>query len=100
MSKRPEKLKGPEVGQDVYVPTSLYLSHGADDFIGGLCEVIEVKDGISAGKSVPFIRVKERPSTSYNWKRLLEKQESLQAEYGTRRGYPDPDLDPEFNRWD
>lgn len=92
--------KPPKVGDEVYIPTSLYLSHGADDFEGGLCEVIEVKPGLSAGEDTTYIRVKERSFTQYNWKFLAEKQKEYKETYGDRRGHADPDYRPEFNRWD
>jgi hypothetical protein len=90
----------PKVGDEIYVDTSLYLSHGADDFIGGKATVIEVKDGKSAGKVVPFVVVKEKPYAQLNWEFLREKQAKLAEEFGERRAHADPDLRPEFNRWD
>ncbi len=88
------------VGSQIYVPTSLYLSHGADDFQGGLCKVSEVKAGISAGEEATFVSVEERPGHSYNWAYLEPKQAELRERFGTDRGYPDPDNAPEANRWD
>ena len=41
----------------IYVQTELYMSHGCDDFQGGLAEVCEVRKDKSAGKLVPYIRV-------------------------------------------
>lgn len=90
----------PQVGDDIYLPTALYLSHGADDFIGGLARVRRVGPGMSAGEYVPFVEVAERPGTYYNWRHLREEQEKLRTKFGDNRSYPDPDLRPEFNRWD
>jgi hypothetical protein len=89
----------PNVGDTIYVPTALYLSHGVDDFRGGAATVIEVKDSISGGKPAPFVRVAERPETSYNWLFLEPEQEKLKEEFGEERAYPDPDYTPEFNEW-
>ena len=90
----------PKVGDEVYVGTALYMSHGADDFQGGLCKITEVGVGISAGKPEWFVSVEERPGHGYNYSILLESQEKWKAEFGTNRGYPDPDNSPESNRWD
>ena len=88
----------PNVGDDVYVGGAMYLSHGVDDFQGGLCKIAEVTTGISAGKPEWFISVVERPG--YNYAILMESQDQWKAEYGTNRGHPDPDNSPESNRWD
>ena len=89
----------PEVGSDVYVPSAWYMFHGVDDFQGGLCKVTSVKLDTSGGEPAWFITVHERPGYSYNWSSLSERQDELRAEHGTARGYPDPDNDPEANRW-
>jgi len=93
------KLNLPQIGKDVYIPTSLYMGHGRDDFQGGLCKVIKIEEGISAGKKAYFIEVAERPGHMYNWEFLQEDQKELKKEYGKRRGCPDPDYRPEFNDW-
>lgn len=93
------KYEIPKVGTDLYVPTAFYLGHGRDDFLGGLCQVKNVEEDISAGKKVPFVEFVERPGHSYNLEYLLEKQTELKKEYGDRRGRPDPDYSPEFNDW-
>ncbi len=90
----------PKVGDVIYVGTSVYLSHGADDFIGGKAKVIEVKEGISGGQPAMFVRVEQRPSTSYNWEFLGLEQEKLKAQFGDEWSHADPDDRPEFNRWD
>lgn len=76
----------------------MYLSHGMDDFEGGLCKITKVDVGISAGKPEWFIEIEERPG--YNYHILMESQEEWKAQYGTNRGHPDPDDREEFNRWD
>lgn len=60
-----EPAPEPSVGQDAYVPSGRYLSHGRDDFSGGLCEIIDVTRGTSAGTDVPFVEFKERPGDQY-----------------------------------
>lgn len=87
----------PKVGQEIYLPSSMYMSHGADDFQGGLCKVATVSTMISAGKEVPFISVEERPGTQYNWDILAADQDLLEDLYGTSRGHADPDNRTEYN---
>ena len=84
----------PKVGDFIYLPTELYLSHGEDDFHGGLCEVEEVKSG---NGSVHWVVVKEK-SGQYSWEGYLEPmQEELRSEFGSEKGHADPDYRPEFN---
>lgn len=88
----------PKVGDDIYVRTSAYISHGEDDFHGGLCRVAKVTVDMSAGKPTWFISVEERPGTGYNWSILREEQAKLKAQFGDARGYEDPDYSP-TDRW-
>jgi len=85
------------IGDVVYVETELYLSHGRDDFRGGLAEVIEVTNAISKGKPTPFILIAQEPDTRHNWRLLAAAQKTLRAEFGKRWAGPDPDQRPEFN---
>ena len=94
------KEKKPKVGQDIYVGTSLYVYRGADDFHGGLCKITHVNYSTTLPpdhNNYCFVRIAERPGTSYNWKSLLEKQAEYKERFGETRGFPDPDNDPEFN---
>lgn len=84
----------PQVGQDVYVGSSLYLTHGRDDFAGGLCRIVAVYDEYPDG---PFVEVEEDPGAHHSWKYLKENQDDWRERYGDRRGRPDPDWRPEFN---
>jgi len=84
-------------GDVVYVDTELYISHGRDDFRGGLAEVTEVRPDISKGKPTPFIRVAQEPDTLHNWKILAADQKKLCAEFGKSWAHPDPDNRAEFN---
>lgn len=73
----------PKVGDDIYLPGAWYIDHGEDDRAGGLAEVVKVENGM--------IRVKEFPSSSFNWTALRDSQEKLKKEYGKNRAHPDPD---------
>lgn len=94
------KIKQPKIGDSIYVPTSLYVYRGSDDFAGGLATI----DKIDKSKHLPedninymMVGIKERPGTMYNWKNLLENQEKWKEEYGKQKAHPDPDDRPEFN---
>lgn len=87
-------------GDVIYVETELYLSHGADDIQGGLAEVTEVTTRSSAGNPTPFVRVASEPAALHNWRMLASRQKELRARHGRTWSHPDPDLRPEFNRWD
>jgi len=88
-------FKLPKKRDKIYVETELYLSHGADDFEGGLCTILKVeqKDGRV------FVTVKERPGWSYDYAYLLEKQGKLKKKYGNRKGRASPDMRYESNCW-
>lgn len=117
MSKKVEKTKEqrfdelrhqppieiPKIGDKIYVPTSLYLGHGMDDFEGGIATI----SGIVESNSLPkdhsnyyMVRIEERPGAKYNLRYLLENQEKWKKRYGEEIAHPDPDDRPEFNRWD
>ena len=91
-----KEITVPKVGDQIYVDTSLHVTHGIDDFIGGLCEVMSVE---KHEKNI-WITVKEEPDTKYNWSHLSELQDKLKIEFGNSRGHKRPDYRSEFNRLD
>ena len=93
------QVPGLRQGDVIYLDTELYISHGRDDFRGGLAEVIEFSSDISAGKLTPFVRAAQEPDTWHNWRELAAAQKKLRAEFGKRWAHPDPDHRPEFNEW-
>lgn len=96
----------PRIGDDIVIPTTLYLSHGADDFAGGQCKIVEIFDTIddAGSNALGFnrlsVRVAEKPASRHNWFVLIDDLEKNTERYGNSRGRPDPDLRPEFNKWD
>lgn len=94
--------KVPNVGDKIYIPTMLYISHGADDFEGGLATVTRVKAQVNVGELVHFISTKEGGShAETRWEEYLDKMQSeLKKEFGNQIAHPDPDYREEFNRWD
>jgi hypothetical protein len=93
-------METPEPGDIIYVNSSLFITHAADDFIGGQAIVIEVEERPSQGRMVPFIRVEEDPDSWYNWEHLEPQQEELEKHFGNDWAYAEPDFLPEFNTWD
>ena len=93
----------PKVGDVIYVPTSLYVYRGNDDFAGGKATINKVE----FSKHLPvdhynytMIGIEERPDTMYNWLPLVEKQKELKKMYADQIAHPDPDDRPEFNNED
>jgi len=87
----------PKVGEDIYVETRLHLSHGRDDTRGGLARVKRVFKSMSGGEMVWFVEVQEVPG-AFNWEQhLSKKQESLKAQFESRRAHSDPDYRDAFN---
>lgn len=92
--------KKPKLGQKIYVPTSLYVYRGRDDFAGGIATIskIEYNDSLPKNHSnYTFIGIKEKESTMYNWKVLLEEQEKLKKQFGEQITHPDPDYHEDVN---
>lgn len=91
----------PTVGQKIYVPTSLYVYRGQDDFLGGISTVnkIENSNHLPADHyNYTMVGIEERPGVMYNWNYLLENQDKWKDQYGDQIARPDPDNDPEFNQ--
>lgn len=90
-------FRKPLLGEPIYLPTSLHIYRGRDDFEGGLCTVNKIELGVSAGKPTYFIRIKENPGVQYNWEYLVENQEGWKEEYAGVRGAKSPDFRRKFN---
>lgn len=82
----------PKVGDEVYVPTKIYIDRGQDDVDGGIATVVEVKPGISGGKPTSYVTVKEHPGCGYNWEFLALEQEKHAKEFGQERAKRNPDV--------
>lgn len=93
----------PKKGDKIYVGSSYYLSHGVDDFEGGLATIESVDIDEKLDDSNPnkvFVSIKERPDTSYNWKYLQEQQTELAKTYAGKIAHPDPDYRVSANTWE
>ena len=89
----------PRIGEQVYIPSNLYLSHGVDDYEGGLTTVTEVDIGRPHDGFV-WIGVEFRESGSTRWDVLKASQEQLAQEFGTKAPKATPDYRAEFNKFD
>ena len=70
-----------KLGEDIYIPSGEYDGRSWGSFYGGLCEIIEIKEG-----GWELIKVRENSNTEYGYESLVEKQKELKKEYGKRRG--------------
>ncbi len=72
----------PRIGDQIYIPNSLFLGHGRDDIHGGQAKVRKTEKGISGGDEITFVYV-EGISRGYNWDQFLaQDQEKLKAQFG------------------
>jgi len=87
-------MRIPLIGEMIYIPTQLYISHGEDDVTGGLATInkIKVSDYLPKGHhNSIMVGVKEVKGTLYGWSYLLEHQEKWSEEYKGKVAHPDPD---------
>jgi len=90
-------IRKPKLRESIYVPSKLYVGHGRDDKIGGLAQIIRIRDDEKETINSIMIEVLEHRGTFYNWQILLERQDELKAKFGNTRAYPDPDYHPSVN---
>ena len=80
----------PEVGDEVYAPTLMYVEREEDDFIGGLCKVKKVIRQHNGIEMSHFIEVEECPEVMFNWDFLNRKQDEFEKKYGKQRAFKSP----------
>lgn len=90
-------MPDPKVGDQISVESASYLSHGRDDFQGGLAEIVEVTNSVFFDVGSTYVRVKELPDTWLNWPYLEKQQEALRTRFRDQRAHADPDYRPQFN---
>lgn len=98
--KKNKMPRQPIIGEQIYVPTSLYVYWGQDDFSGGKATINKIEHNDNLPKNhcnYTMVGIKERLGTMYNWSVLLEKQKELKERFGNQISHPDPDIRPEFN---
>jgi hypothetical protein len=93
----------PIIGEKIYVPTSLYVYRGKDDFEGGIATINKIEYSKHLSKNdinYTMVGIEGRPGCMYNWKSLLEEQKELKKRFGEQIAHPDPDYREEFNQPD
>lgn len=88
-----DRKRIPKIGDDIYLPSSLHLSHAVDDMLGGLAKVTNVE---VEGK-LTWVSTEEMPGVRYEWRGLERDQEKLKEEFKDRRARHVPDYSPKFN---
>lgn len=86
----------PKVGDEIYVGSSMSISNGSSDVVGGMAKVSSVDINERLGKdhvNGVMVSVEEHPGHGYNWHMLSEEQAELKKRFGKKRAYPDPDID-------
>jgi hypothetical protein len=99
---RGARMAKPKPGENIYIESTVYVHHGADDFLGGICKVKATRTSIQNGEEVTDVEVEEDPNSWSRWEGYLEpNQEKWKKEYGEQKGRLRPDLRAEFNDgWD
>ena len=94
INQEPKQPPTPKVGDKIYVPSSMSISHGSDDFAGGRATVKKVYKSMSGGDAnCLFVDIMEG-DRGYNWTQIIgPEQAKLKKEYGNRVAHPDPDID-------
>jgi hypothetical protein len=82
-------MKKPQVGQKIFVPSQLFLSHGSDDFAGGEATISRVYEQYGS----TWVEIAERTDHVYNWDIIGLDQAKLRKEYKGQKAHPDPDID-------
>ena len=91
-----KKNNKPKIGQDIYIPSAMYISRGSDDRVGGLAKIVDVEFSETLPEdhfNYCFVSVEEIPNVSFNYNSLMKQQEELKKQFGNNRAYPDPDID-------
>jgi len=93
-------MKKPKIEDKIYVYSSYYVYRGADDYIGGIATITDIKydDNLPEDHiNHIMIQINNQEGHWYNYKALLEKQEELKDNFGDKLAHADPDTRPEFN---
>jgi hypothetical protein len=92
--------KQPEIGDKIYVPSSLHVYRGMDDFAGGIATISSIKRSDTLPEdhnNYLMVGIEEREGTMYNYKSLMRDQVALSDRFGDQIAHPDPDDREEFN---
>lgn len=81
----------------IYVPSSISIYPGVDEFIGGIATVqdIIINKKLKANHiNGVFITIAERPKVKYNLHSLLLQQKDLAEKFGTIKSHITPGVVP------
>ena len=83
VKKKDQALPSPQpyIGQKIYINTRISLSHGEDDFLGGICKICSVV----IGKGPFFIEVREHEGVMYSYGKLLDMQQQLSQRFAKQK---------------
>ncbi len=71
----------PEVGDEIYVDSTLNAGYGWPNVLGGLAKI----KSITQTPTSINISVEEHPGYTYGWELLAPKQKDLQKEFGKKK---------------
>jgi hypothetical protein len=97
--QKQKKQRLPKEGDKIYVGTSWYLSHGEDDFEGGIATItkVEVNEKCENPYNRIMVGIKENPGSMHNYTYLMENQAKWKKQFGKQKAHPDPDYSPSSN---
>lgn len=93
----------PEIGDEYYIDSALYLTHARDDRVGGLVRINAIEErernfwvSVDGFPGIRFGIAKGGPN-AWGGKEWKKKQEELKEKFGNKRARSTPDYSPEFN---
>ena len=89
----------PKVTDKVYIPSELHVSHGVDDYKGGLTTISSVEMS-KPDDGYIWIETAFYEAGKFRWDVLKKLQTDLATKFGTEPPKPTPDYRAEFNRWE
>lgn len=91
----------PSKGESIFIPSSLYLTHGRDDVQGGIAYIDNIipSDHLDEDHiNYYMVTLKGFPSSAqWNYRSLMREQEGLKSKYKDEIAHPDPDFHPDCN---
>lgn len=87
----------PKVGDEVYVPTRLFLSRGREDTWGGVAKITKAIEQSDVNGGDLLLRFEELPGVGLYWKAIMDQQKKLMEQFGDQRARSCPDMHPSAN---
>lgn len=80
----------PKVGDWIYTPTQMSISHGEDDVCGGLAQVTSVEFCPQYNGGNHLVKVAQ-VKRGFFWERIRDDQARLREQFGKALAFDDPD---------